>query len=238
MILIDYRSGSSELSPLIRIPHHITKLEYGDFSFMGNGPQGPAVIGVERKTIMDLVSSISSGRLSGHQLVGLLNIYDFVYVVVEGQWKIHPSGLLYRVTSGGNWTKVHLGKREFSANSVYNFINTMSVMCGIITVRTNNVRETAKWLDGLYEWWSKDWGKHNSHAQFQIRQKHASLSKPNLLTRIAKELSGVGWDKAINIGKYFGSIDELLDADIKELMEVPGIGKVLAHSIKKELNDA
>ena len=236
MILIDDRTGSAELAPFIKTPTAITRLEYGDFSFVGNGPDGPVVVGVERKTVMDLVSSIASGRLSGHQMVGLIEDYDWVYLIVEGQWKAdYRTGVLYRLNNNNRWVKVRLGRRVFKAFGIYNFLNTVRVMCDIIIVKVNDMHETALWLDGTYKWWDKPWEMHKSHSQFQVRQKHASLVKPSLTTRIAKEFSGVGWDKAIAVGDLFNSPLELAQATVDELMRVPGIGKVLAHTMYKEV---
>ncbi|KKK88281.1 hypothetical protein LCGC14_2744770 [marine sediment metagenome] len=53
--------------------------------------------------------------------------------------------------------------------------------------------------------------------------------------RLIKELKGVGWAKGENIAKKFLNIPALLQATEEELMEVEGIGKVLAESILKEL---
>ena len=237
MILVDDRTGSAELAPLLTTPHHIARLEYADFSFIGNGPHGPTTIGVERKTIMDLISSIASGRLSGHQMIGLIDSYDWVYLLVEGQWRVDArTGDLFRkIPITNRWVKVRLGKRVFKAFGIYNFLNTVRVMCDIIVVRVNTPKETAQWLDGIYKWWDKPWEAHKSHSQFQVRQKHVSLVKPPLITRIAKEFSGVGWDRAMDIGDLFKSPKELAHATIEELMKVPGIGKVLANSIYKEV---
>jgi ERCC4-type nuclease len=66
----------------------IERMQFGDFSWLGNGPDGaPWSIGVERKTIGDMIQSITSDRFSGHQLPGLLNTYNAVYVLVEGLYR-------------------------------------------------------------------------------------------------------------------------------------------------------
>ncbi len=237
MILVDDRTGSAELAPLLTTPSHITRLEYADFSFIGNGPHGPVSVGVERKTIMDLISSIASGRLSGHQMIGLIDNYDWVYLLVEGQWRVDArTGDLFRkILITNRWVKVRLGKRTFKGFAIYNFLNTVRVMCDILIVRVNTPKETAQWLDGVYKWWGKPWEAHKSHSQFQVRQKHVGLVKPSLVARVAKEFSGVGWDKAKVIAEEIMSVGMLAEATVEDLMNVGGIGKVLANSIYKEV---
>ena len=235
MILVDDRTGSAELEPLIQTTTAVVRLEYADFSWVGWGPTGPAIIGVERKTIMDLISSMISGRLSGHQMVGLMADYDWVYLLVEGQWKADTAGGLQNLTTWNRWVKVKIGKREFKMADIYNFLNTLTVMCGAVIVRTSTPQETALWLDGTYRWWQKGWEEHKSHSQFQIREGFVSLQKPTLVTRVAKEFAGVGWGKARVIGKKYRTMQGLMNADMKGLMDVDGIGKVLAKSIVREV---
>ena len=95
MILIDDRMGSKELLPLFR-PYDVTvelsHLEYADIAFFGNGPTGPELVGIERKTLHDLVNSMRSRRLSGYQLPGLMAAYAWVYIVVEGVWRAGDGG--------------------------------------------------------------------------------------------------------------------------------------------------
>ena len=95
MILLDDRTGSGELLPLFRpydAPVELARLDFGDACWLGNGATGPELVGVERKTIHDLVSSMRSKRLSGYQLPGLLRTYDWVYLLVEGVWRCGGRG--------------------------------------------------------------------------------------------------------------------------------------------------
>lgn len=231
LVLVDDRTGSAEIAPLLSSPSLLCRLEYGDFAWSGNGPAGPVDVGVERKSIMDLLQSMTTGRLSGHQMVGLTAHYDWVYLIVEGVWRPdRHSGILQRINWKGKWTAAAQGSRRFMARDVYNFINTLHVMCGVVAVNTSNQWETAKWLDAMCGWWQKDWGKHKSHLQFQKPVVHAHLHKPNLTTRIASQFNGVGWDKARKIGSHF-TLHGLMSATREELMEIEGIGPKLADRI-------
>lgn len=236
MILVDDRIGSVEIAPLLSSPTVVCSLSFADFVFSGNGPKGPVDIGVERKSLMDLLKSMTTGRLSGHQLVGLTNNYDWVYLLVEGVWRPdRHNGMLQRTSGRGKWVAVAQGSRRFMARDVYNFIQTLQVMCGVIAVRTSSTWETARWLDACRGWWGKEWKKHKSHLQFQKPVTHAQLTKPNLVVRMASQLEGIGWDKAKKIGEKFDNMGDLLNAPVSAFMEIDGIGGKLANSIVCQL---
>lgn len=232
MILIDNRIGSAEIAQYITQPHMLCKLDYADFSWPGNGPDGVVTIGVERKGVMDLLQSMTSGRLSGHQLIGLSAEYDKVYLLVEGIWRPDKkTGVLMRVGNNGKWVAAAQGSRRFMARDVYNYFNTLQIICGVTVILTSNQWETGKWLDTCYGWWSKEWNKHKSHLQFQKPVTHAQLVKPNLVTRVASQFNNIGWDKAKKIGKRFKLLKDFMEADEDDLMEIKGIGPKLAKSI-------
>lgn len=239
MIYVDDRSGSAELAPLLSSPHRIQRLSYADFSFLGNGPTGPATFGLERKAILDLVSSIDSGRLSGHQLIGLLGEYDRTYIIVEGRWRARPrDGILERMV-GKRWRAVEFGTRRFSAKYVINFLNTLSMAAGVTVWYTEDVAQTAYWLDTTYAWAQKEWEAHSSHLKaYSPPPPYIYLRKPGVVQRVAKELAGgVGWDKGRAIAEHFPTVLSLAMAGEKELRAVPGIGKKLAADIMKGIRN-
>lgn len=236
MILIDDRVGSAELAPHITTPNILCRLEYADFAMIGNGPDGTVNIGIERKGIMDLLQSMTSGRLSGHQLIGLRENYDWVYLVVEGVWKPDSSSGVILHPEGKTWKPINQGKRRFMARDVYNFLQSLQVLCGVVIVQTNNKADTGKWLDAAYGWWTKEWDKHKSHLQFHQPQTHASLRKPSLVTRMIAQLDGVGWDKARKLGEKYLTLEHLMNAGFIEFEEIEGIGVKTAKSIYNQLH--
>jgi len=236
MILVDDRTGSAELAPLLHSPTIVCRLPFSDFSWSGNGPEGPVSIGVERKRIHDFLSSMISGRLSGHQLIGLTREYDWVYLVVEGVWRPdRRNGTLVVPGHGGGWRPLSHGSRRFMARDVYRFLNSLVVCCGVITVSTSNDWETARWLDACHGWWEKSWDRHSSHLQFQATE-YAQLSKPSLVARVAAQLDGIGWTKARVVSSAFPSLPDLMHASVDDLMELDGVGPVLAKSIWEQLH--
>lgn len=265
-LYIDDRTGSAELLPMlppaVRAKTRICRLDYGDAAWIGNGPTGPVAVGVERKAIRDLVNSITSGRLSGHQMVGMQEAYQYIYLVVEGLWRTDPeSGVLQvwgreSATVGGKaklgkpgWVPLELGSQRFMGKMIDGFTNTLSIMAGARLWRTTTERDTALWIASLWNWWQKPWGKHRGHVGFDRSGEAPGnangtvrLVKPNLVARVAKELAGVGWERALELGKLYGAGDAkgqgllpLVLADVKELQKIKGIGKKLAASMVGEL---
>lgn len=242
MIRIDYRTGSKELDPYIHSKHEIATLDYGDIDFIGMGDDAPAYVCIERKVIGDLISSMSSGRLSGHQLIGMLEHYTHIYLLVEGIWRPNPQTGVLEKLRGKKWTPVHHGSRKYMARDVYNYINTLAVICGVIPVFTDTIQQSGYWIDCLYGWWSKEWKDHKSHLKFHrqeanVPKKNRSviLRKPTSFERIVSGISNIGWSTAVELKKYFGSVMELSLASEEQLTKVPGIGPKTAQKIIKEL---
>lgn len=238
MILIDDRIGSGEIAPYVSAPKMVCRLEFADFAIDGNGPNGPVNVGIERKGLDDIIQSMTSGRLAGHQLIGLQENYDFIYVLVEGVWRPDQhSGVLMRTNGRGKWVALTQGSRRFMARDLYAFLQTLSVICGVHVVQTSNRQETGKLLDALHGWWNKKWKDHKSHLQWQEPKKYASLQKPNLTTRIAAQFEGIGWDKAQKIGAAFG-LSEFIGVRPGQLQKVDGIGPKLEESVRDQIEDA
>jgi ERCC4-type nuclease len=237
MVLIDDRRGSVELAKHIPADKEILRLEFADFAWTGNGPAGPVVIGVERKTIRDLVNCMVDGRFVGHQLPGLLRAYDVVYLVVEGMWRRNPATGMLESKAGKEW-RLLMGSKGARPLS---FLHTLTHLAGVRTWRTSHQRETGWWVAECHDWWQKPWDRHKSLQHFHVSQGPRVVGgevlmedAPSLVARIAKEFSGVGWDRARAIGEAFGSLREFMAADEVVLAVIPGIGKKTAHNIVKE----
>jgi len=232
MILVDDRTGSAEIAPFLSSPNVVCRLPFADFAWSGFGPTGPVDVGVERKSLLDLLQSMSSGRLSGHQLVGLTQHYDWVFLLVEGVWRAdRRNGMLMRVGAKGKWIPAAQGSRRFMARDVWAFFHSLSIICGLQVVTTGSRWETARWLDASHGWWSKGWEKHKSHLQFHRQERFAHLTKPSLATRVWSQFEGIGWDKARKLAAHFPSMDSIMAATREELEEVEGIGPKMAESI-------
>lgn len=243
-ISVDDRVGAVELArylpqSLVEIKH----LEYADAAFLGRGPDDfPMTVGVERKTIPDLINSMETGRLSGHQLLGLRSYYQVVYLLLEGPFRASKEGVL-EIPRGrkGNrpaWRPAGYGGRAYMVGDITNYINSLAIVCGLHVWRTLDIRESARWILSTYRWWQKVWKDHRSHLRFNIGGPAsppdgatAELLRPNLTRRIAKELPHVGWERAKALADAFPTPLELALASEEELESIPGIGSGIASKI-------
>ena len=235
MILIDSREGSVEMSHLIADSIIVT-LEFGDASFMGTGPDGDVSIGIERKKISDLMNSIATGRLSGHQLPGLLTEYDKVYIIVEGVWRGNPATDIVESNRGRNWVDITHG-RKFRASDIWSFLTTLE-NTGVIVRTTRNMTETCAMISNLERWWTKEWGRHRSHLALHKGTPTALLatSPPSLIRRIAAELPHIGFDRGRLVEQHFGSVAEMVNASMEEWEKIRGIGRLTAREVFEAIN--
>ena len=156
MLLVDDRVGSRALlKPLTDagLPTTMTRLDFADIAFQGKGPNGSALdIGVELKTLSDLVGSLRSGRLAGHQLPGLSQQYDYTWLIIEGMWRHNELGqvVTYRGKSQG-WIPI---PGRMSASELEKQVLTLEC-CGGLHVRyTNSRADTVRFVGNLFRWWT------------------------------------------------------------------------------------
>ena len=231
-ILIDNRSGSKNLLHYFDTRLALlTHLEYADFAFVGNGPNDvPVFVGVERKEIGDFVASITSGRLAGHQLPGLIKSYNFIYIVVEGLWRSNPRDGSLEVYRSRQWLPLGNGK-GFMGSGVWNTMNSIQIFTPARVFRTRNQRETVDLVMSLYKWFQKDFDKHQSHAALHVPQHTVEFSEPSPLRMVAAALPGIGGGRSKDAANHFKSIKEMIEAPAKEWMKIKGIGKRTADKV-------
>ncbi len=253
MIKVDYRTGSKELAPLFAdfdIRAETTTLEFGDFSFEGNGPTGKCSVVLERKTIGDLIQSMQSRRLSGHQLPGMADAYDYCYLLVEGIWGPNQEGGIqigqgaFGPTSyGGRWVGSYGQKLQYRA--VDNYLATLELQAGVIYRRTLCAMETVFVIVDLYHWWNdKLWGEHSSHlgvyapavAKTGRTRLHLVTREIPLAEKWAMQLTGVD-RRAQAIATHFGSARALANATEAQWRECEGIGPGIARQAVREINE-
>lgn len=243
MILLDSRVGSNHLADDFRdigASFEMTRLEFGDASFMGNGAGGPAPIGIEVKNIGDLANSMQSGRLAGHQVPGLLDRYEHVWLVVEGFYRRHRTSDIVEMPQGATWKPLYLGKRPVFWGQLESFLTSLEVLAGLKVRRTRTTRETAEFINMLHGWWNKPWEQHKSLNVVHKTAPRAELKTLDDTTRqirdIAATLPGIGYDRALAVAKYFNSPDALFLATERDWQEIEGIGRTLARRIVAALH--
>lgn len=222
MLLVDNRIGSAELlAPLkaLGLPVELTRLDFGDFALTGRGLKGRTLqIGIERKRLGDLVQSLRSGRLAGHQLPGLTGpdaIYDRSWLVVEGTWRPGSRGLV-EVPGSGRWSKRwQVLPGSMNAAELNKALLTLELLGGLHVRTTADEAETARFLAVLYRWWTdKDLDQHTTHLQIRTIP-----SGPIALSRFREVLCrfpGLGRVASGAVEKHFGNLRRACNAGVQE----------------------
>jgi ERCC4-type nuclease len=201
---------------------------------VGHGPTGPLRIGIERKTLGDLVGSLLKNRLFGHQIPGLLAEYDLVWVVVEGVWRpgaddtIEVMGYDHRTRKRG-WGSSRYG---ITYSQLDRWLLNYDVMGQgrLKRWRTSTEHETCYFIADLARYIWKPWAKHHSHAAIGKWSPGGTpakvmLTKATDLVRLAASLPGVGAVTARKMGSRFGSMKELVGGSEDEFRKCGMKGK-------------
>ena len=222
MIQVDTRAGSAPLIPKLQrlgMEVEACRLDFGDIAWNGIGQGGlPVSVGVECKALPDLIASLTSGRWSGHQLVGMLNCYDHIWLLIEGEWRArYQDGMLMHHRHGPRgdyWTEAGGGQRRWLARDLESWLMTQSVIAGVRVHRVNNWDDGCAWIKMAYNWYQKDF--HQSHRKMyegkQIYPDQALIQKPTLARRVAAQLPGVGDVRSASVAKVMHTMVEMVAA--------------------------
>lgn len=217
--------------------HKLTRLEFGDVAWTGNGPTGPVRCAVEIKKVQDALNCITSGRFAGHQLKGLLTEYKAVWLIVEGQIAVDwQTGMLVKFRGKKRVPVVTGSNRQWMYADLSKWLTTMEVKAGLHVRHTTSRVETARLIVDLYGWWTeKEYSEHRAHLAFDETQATQITFKPTLTTKIAAQLPGLGWVRAQAVGRVFRNPVEMVLASEEEWLGITGIGKKLAKDVQKAL---
>lgn len=239
-VLIDNRAGSKDL---IRYPPlsecgELCRLESADACFAGNGPVGSVVVGVEVKSIWDVLSSAGTGRLQATQIPAMLTSYDVGWMVYYGIYRPSPRDGTLEVRRGKLWKTHRIGSRAVPYGYLESLLLDLVVL-GINVKLVADMREVATWIGVLYRWWSKPWDKHRGMRTFDNSGAVSLMPGMNegthLRARVAAQLPGVGFERAVRAAQHFTSVREMIGAGREEWAKVPGIGKVIAKAVEESL---
>jgi len=246
-MIIDARAGSCELL-LIKPLDELAiggYLDSGDVSIAGNGPnESVLAVGVEVKSIWDFLASMESGRLSGAegQLSRMAKDYDERWILTHGHYRSGPFNRL-EVQRGGRWRTHRMGSRDVPFGYVEGAFLTYTA-AGFHHKHVSDEEQAAAWLACLERWWSKDWEEHKAFHKINRANQQASAASlipditPDELQRmrVAADLPGIGWERALAAATYFNSVRSMINASEEEWSKVQGIGKVLAKAIVRAVS--
>lgn len=230
MLLLDPREGSRNYAAPLRslgLPvDDSAQFDFGDVAFWASN----RAIGIELKKFDDMLLCVTTGRFAGHQLPGLVQTYDEVYLIVEGLWRPNPAdGVLEQWR--GSWVAAGRGQRRWMWREFAAYLTTIEVRGGIRVCRTVSEDETARMVANLYDWWGR-FDEHHSHlARYKANQDSAMFVRPTFAHRVASEIEGIGTEKASDIAAAFPTVRAMVGASEKDWRKVKGVGKVLAKRI-------
>jgi len=236
MILIDDRTGSKELLTYIMaigVPCEISRLEFGDFAFEGNGPRGRIAIGIERKTLHDMLNCIDDSRYAAHQRPGMNSTYDKNFLILEGNWGPGaPPNMAGVLLEKGYPCRYRTGKVMYS--KLYRYMLSIS-LSGVTVLHSRDMRETAVNITEVYHYFQKNWEAHTALISTQILAIPALTQKPSLVRRWAADLANIGVKHSIEAERMFKTPIKLAQSTESDWMSIPGIGVKTAMGVIREI---
>ncbi len=175
---------------------------------VGDFVVGPDVV-IERKTVEDFLQSLIDGRLMG-QLLNMSNAYARPVMLLEG----NPSDLFTL--------------RNVHENAIIGMMSTIAVTYRIPILFTKDAKESAKFVYSIAK--KEQLGK-NSEIRLRMGRKGLSLHEQQRF--LVEGLPNIGPGAALELLKHFGTIQNIMNADEKELQEVANIGPKKAQALHK-----
>lgn len=234
MILVDDRAGSDKLGLDLRkagLPIQFDRLDGGDVFFLGKGANGTEVtVGVEHKTLRDLLQSLRSQRFQGHQLHEM-QAYDYRFLLIEGDYKHDNDGFITVRSGFKDWSRV---AGNFRAAELDKTLLGLTLRGGILIKEVSTRRESVRWLTSLYRnFTDAEWDAHTSHTGIYRPQ---GLTRPSAFCNFIAGIPGIGLKRAKAVEAYFdGKPRRAVLAPPQVWSGIDGIGKKGAESIDRFL---
>ena len=207
---IDFREQRSGIIEELRNCHgqltfEISTLRSGDYWI------GDRII-VERKTLVDFIASIKTGRIF-HQGYRMAQSGKNVLIILEGD-------------------KSDIAAGSMSRKAVQGALIRLTVFLGIPVIRSLNISETAQILIYIF-----DQCRHHElprpkaiiYGPTSIRISQKQRQKLFLLQNIP----GIGTKKGLALLRLFGTIENIVSASASDFLKVKGIGLKLANRVYK-----
>jgi ERCC4-type nuclease len=240
MILVDSRIGSSEVAPYIKkvgVAIEEVMLDFGDFCFEGNGPDGRITIGVERKRLHDMLNCIDDSRYASYQRPGMREVYDKSFLIVEGMWKPHEDGTLMEEFRGGVWGQCKYRSSRVMYAKLRRYLFSIS-LSGVVVLYTRDIVQTAYDLCELFHYFSKGWDKHTSLLEIQKLAIPDMNVRPSLCRKWASDLNDIGVKFSMEAERLFRrSAIKLATSSELDWLKIKGIGVPTARKIIREINE-
>lgn len=206
MIYVDNRAGSKDYAPLI--PNgELCRLDSGDVCFSGHGPGGDVVVGIELKSLGDVLNSICTGRFADVQAPNMIATYDYSYLIVEGTWTADDDGVLVSPRRHKGMVPVTMGARRFMYTDLEQWLTSVENQAGIKVKRTISKRETVATIMAIYHWFQRSYSEHKSFkCLHETGPDVALLTRPKMFQRMLALVPRVGWERSQIILPKIGEV--------------------------------
>ena len=166
-------------------------------------------VAIERKTAKDFVSSMIDKRLF-KQARELSEEFKRPLMILEGD---------------------DLYSGMVNPNAIRGTIASIALDFGISIIPTRDAQDTAAMIKRIA---IREQSGEKTNIQIRTDKKPVSLWEQQLF--IVESLPSIGPVNAKNLLEHFGSVSKVFNASESELMEVEGIGKITAQSIRKVID--
>lgn len=238
---VDYRRGSGEfLGPLRKmgVPVEEATLPAADFALYVKGPGGRFLkVGVERKTISEMLEARFENRFRGKQLPKLLGEkangtrrYDIVILLVEGYRRVDPrTGSLM----AGEYRKAGFGRAGHTFEAFTKFQLTLALKTGLVVWPSASFDESIHFLHALWRWGTKRWRDHKSAYAVESRGvDRVVLDERTMRRQTFAQWPGVGWERSWQVSKYFRSVEAAVlatEGDWRKALRIEKGTKVISE---------
>ncbi len=163
---------------------------------------------VERKRVDDFLESLKDGRLFS-QILEMKKNYAAPVIVIEGE---------------------SLFIRGFHENAIYGSLASIVADYQIPVIFTKDARETAKLIEALVR------REENRGREVSLRKERRPMSDEERQRYIVESLPNVSAKLSKRLLEHFGSVREVINAEVSELIQVKGIGRKTAEDIYEIVN--
>lgn len=204
---------------------HVLPEQYGADVMIVHVTRGKVLrVGVQRKTVDDLLASIEDNRLSKE--IQQMRRLDVAVLLVEGSLRFTADGMLPR-RWGRAWTQKQIRGVLWSM-----------MLEGIWVDYVANPTQFATYVEDLRAWVKKDRHRFGDRRNKKSVELWGTTRKDrDYATWLLQGLPGIGPEMADRIYAYFDGLPWEWSISREELMEVEGVGEKTVEKIWKVLSD-
>ena len=213
-----------------------TPLQFGDAAFEGNGPDGRISVGIERKGLHDFLSCMEDASYTGHQRIGMKQMYTVSILIIEGMWRPREEdGMLMESRDGINWFVCRPNGKPIMYSRIRRALISIRYS-GVSVNFTRNLLHTAYDICEEFHYHQKKWDDHLSLRATRKLAIPQLNHKPSLVRQWAVDIEDIGIKKSEAAEHIFRKPIKLATADETEWLQVPGIGVPTAIKIVREIH--